>query len=107
MIPKPIPHPYLDTRRMKKNGKYPVKICVPYKTNKYLYPVGFDMTEREFSSLLAGSNRKFETEKRSLNKRLSEAKTAMDQLEFFSKEAFEKYFEDKAGTTDLRECLPQ
>ena len=105
MIPKPIPPPYLDTRRMKKNGKYPVKICVPYKTNKYLYPVGFDMTEREFSSLLAGSNRKFETEKRSLNKRLSEAKTAMDQLEFFSKEAFEKYFEDKAGTTDLRECF--
>uniref|UniRef100_UPI0026227795 tyrosine-type recombinase/integrase n=1 Tax=uncultured Dysgonomonas sp. TaxID=206096 RepID=UPI0026227795 len=37
--------------------------------------------------------------------KLAEAKSAIDKIDLFSKERFEDYFLNKAGTTDLRECF--
>ena len=44
---------YLDTRRKKKNGKYPVKLRVFATTTKMqkLYNTSFEFTEVEFDSI--------------------------------------------------------
>ncbi|WP_162923736.1 tyrosine-type recombinase/integrase [Arachidicoccus soli] len=42
---------YLDTKRIKKNGKYPVKVMVIWNRKFNLYPTGIDLTEQEFSKV--------------------------------------------------------
>jgi integrase/recombinase XerD len=44
---------YLDTRRKKSNGKYPVKLRVfsSYPRKQKFYPTTFEFTEKEFESI--------------------------------------------------------
>ena len=41
----------LDTRRMKADGRYPVKIRVSYKRSRWYYSTGKDMTPEEWTAL--------------------------------------------------------
>lgn len=47
-------HIYHDTRREKKNGKYPVKLRVTYNRQQryYPYPAAYDLSEVEFESIM-------------------------------------------------------
>jgi integrase len=42
-----------DTRRAKKNGKYPVKIRLTYNRRQKYFPTNYDLTEAEFGKLYA------------------------------------------------------
>jgi integrase len=42
-----------DTRRAKKNGKYPVKIRLTYNRKQKYYPTNYDLTKTEFTKLYA------------------------------------------------------
>ena len=42
-----------DTRRAKKNGKYPVKIRLTYNRKQKYFPTNYDLTEHEFTKLYA------------------------------------------------------
>ena len=66
----------LDTRRQKKNGKYPVKLCINHITTAKYYATGIDLTEAGFAALSA--------------KRLSRESTAINnELQFFQAKATE------------------
>lgn len=53
MIPEYSISIYLDKRRAKSNGKYPVRLRVftPHPRKQKLYPTTFDFTEKEFASI--------------------------------------------------------
>ena len=42
---------YFDTRRPKKNGKYPVKLLITYQRTVKLYYLGIDLTKEEFQKI--------------------------------------------------------
>lgn len=46
---KPIIATILDSRHIKKSGKYPVKIRITFLRERKYYPIGVDLTEEEFS----------------------------------------------------------
>lgn len=43
----------LDTRRKKKSGKYPVKLCVNFVTAAKYYSTNIDLTKPEFDAISA------------------------------------------------------
>jgi len=84
---------YFDNRRPLKSGKYPVKLKVYFKgkdTRKY-YPLGYDMTEKEFKLVWESANPKGANAimKDTLNAILARAKEIAEKLEPFLLEKFE------------------
>lgn len=53
MITKPTINILLDSRRPKKDNKYPVKIRVTYKRKQLYYPTNYDLTREEFDSAIS------------------------------------------------------
>jgi len=88
---------YLDKRRAKKNGKFPVKLRVfttePRK--QVLYPTKFEFTESEFHSIWETTKPRKEHQATRLILSTIEAKAvkAAEGLPSFSFEAFEKVME--------------
>jgi len=85
---------YLDTRRVKRNGKYPVKLRVyynPTKTTKY-YPTKFEFTKSEFQSIW--ESKKPREEHKPIRKQIiaieTTASDALSELTAFTFDAFEK-----------------
>lgn len=92
---------YLDTRRAKENGRFPVKLRV-YTSNprkQKLFPTVFEMTEREFASVWSTS--KPRAEFKELRKQLQavelKANQVAEKLNPFSFEQFERHLYRKAG----------
>ena len=85
---------YLDTRRKKKNDKYPVKLRVftPNPREQKLYPTKFEFNEDEFQSIWQTKKPRNEHKKtRSLLRAIEEnAENAAGKLKHFSFEEFEK-----------------
>lgn len=50
---KPTINIWLDNRRIKKDDKYPVKIRITYKRNRYYYPTNISLSEIEFKNALS------------------------------------------------------
>lgn len=71
---------YLDTRRTKANGKYPVKLRVftPEPRKQKLYPTKFDFTEKEFQNIWITTKPK------------SEFREIREELQSFEKMAYKK-----------------
>lgn len=92
---------YLDSRRAKENGKFPVKLRVYTSTprRQKLYPTVFEFSEKEFESIwLTSKPRKEHKEDRSkLNAVEVKAKEVADQLNPFSFDLFEKQLYRKVG----------
>lgn len=84
----------LDKRRLKKNGKFPVKLQVfqPQPRKQKLYSTVFDMTEKEFQS--TWETRRPREEFRQTRKKLEAIETkatkTIDSLDSFSFESFEE-----------------
>jgi integrase/recombinase XerD len=95
---------YLDTRREKENGTYPVRIRVyDASTRKArLYTTDFDLTEKDFNRIFFPElGQRFRKEEKEIQSDLmaieSEYKERAESLDNFTFEAFEKLFEIKRG----------
>ena len=92
---------YLDTRRAKSNGKFPVKLRIftssPRK--QMLYPTKFEMSESEFKSILLTKKPRKEHQKtrQALQAVESKALNTAETLNPFTFEQFEKLLYRKAG----------
>lgn len=83
----------LDTRRQKKTGKYPVKLCINHITTAKYYGTGVDMTNAEFDSLSAKRlSRASAAVNNELNTLQAQAIEIIQTLKPFSFTTFEKRF---------------
>ncbi len=93
---------YLDIRRKKENGKFPVKLRV-YGANmkkRKLYSTKFNLTKNEFDSILGTSKpRKREYKEIRLQLKALEAKAnkIAEKIDYFSFDEFEKRMFSKIG----------
>ncbi|OQY92513.1 MAG: hypothetical protein B6D37_14570 [Sphingobacteriales bacterium UTBCD1] len=96
----------LDTRRIKKNGLYPVKLRVTFERKQKYYPTPYDLTEKNFKRSLFGE-RQTDKEKELKKKILAFENKAIEIIEMlpvFAWHSFEKhYLTDRAakGTLEL------
>lgn len=95
---------YLDTRRKKDNGTYPVRIRVYDSTTRKarLYTTDFDLTEKDFNRIFFPElGQRFRKEEKEIQTDLlaieSDYKEKAENLGIFSFDAFEKLFEIKRG----------
>jgi integrase/recombinase XerD len=95
---------YLDTRRQKDNGTYPVRIRVYDASTKKtrLYTTDFELTEKDFNRIFFPElGQRFRKEEKEIQSDLmaieSEYKERAESLDNFTFEAFEKLFEIKRG----------
>lgn len=95
---------YLDTRRQKDNGTYPVRIRVYDSTTRKarLYTTDFDLTEKDFNRIFFPElGQRFRKEEKEIQTDLlaieSDYKEKAESLGIFNFDAFEKLFEIKRG----------
>lgn len=81
---------YLDTRRKKANGEYPVKIRVYYQEERKLYPTVFDLTESQFKQSYMSLKPKKEYKQLKLEIQAIENK-ANDIVKDFTTFSFEQF----------------
>jgi len=85
---------YLDTRRAKKNGKYPVKLRVFTKQprKQMLYPTAFELTESEFKSIWETTKPRNEYKEMRLKLQAIETKAneTAQRINPFTYESFER-----------------
>lgn len=86
----------LDKRRMKKNGKYPLKLQVfqPNPRKQKLYPTIFEFTEKEFKGVWKSLKirEEYKVTKKKLDALLVSAEAVVSSLPYFSFNAFEEKF---------------
>jgi hypothetical protein len=83
----------LDTRRIKENNKYPVKLRLNFARTTNYYQTVFDLTQEEFKKLSAPRvSSELQTVKNKIKKIEHEAESAVSQLDFFSFSEFELKF---------------
>lgn len=95
---------YLDTRRPKNNGTFPVKLRVYYQGKTKYFPTTLDQTEKEFEGALEPKPRKVHQQNHDILEGIKEkAKDARDALSIFTFQAFE----DKLyNTNPSKEDIP-
>lgn len=82
-----------DTRRIKKSGKYPVKLRVTLKTDQRYYPLGEDLTIEEWAQVQDPATRGVYKQWRlQFHEQEMRAQAIIDQVEVFSFPEFEKRF---------------
>ncbi|MFO7791294.1 MAG: tyrosine-type recombinase/integrase [Bacteroidota bacterium] len=94
---------YLDTRRKKKNGKYPVRLMVYSKLEKQkkIYSTAFDLTPAEFERIWLngnprGENRKYRKQLEAIE---TNAMEAADKCRGQTFEEFERFLHVSTGDT--------
>ncbi len=112
MIAKPTIAVWLDNRRAKKNGKFPVKIRIIHKRIPYYYPANINLSEIDFqkalspkpSSKLMEAHLKLNELERQANDTVDKI---VDELRMeFSIGLFEKYLHiNTADYNDLFKCF--
>lgn len=97
MINKPSVALWLDTRRSKKDGKFPVKVRIIHKRKPYYYPSNITLAENEFTTALSAKpgNKLMEAHLK-LNELERQARATVDKITDdlhleFSIGLFEKY----------------
>ena len=91
---KPTTEIYLDTRRAKKDGSFPVKLRVTFERKTRYFPLNFNFTESEFETVWTSPKPRGEA-KEIRNQLYNEEEKAMNIIEdmtVFSFQAFEKKF---------------
>ena len=93
---------YLDTRRVKKNGKFPVKlrVFIPYPREQKFYTLPFEFTETEFKEVWETKKPKkeFREDNIRLQAILSKANTIASTLDVFTTTEFENLFFSNKNT---------
>jgi site-specific recombinase XerD len=92
---------YLDTRRKKNDGTFPVKLRVfqSYPKQQKLYATAFNMTQQEFDSTWTNDHprQEFREKRAKLYEIESKAQQIIDAMAFFTFELFEKRLFMKPG----------
>lgn len=92
----------LDKRRLKKSGKYPIKLQVfqPKPRKQKLYSTVFDMTEKEYQSIWESRRPRdeYQQTRRKLEALETKANKTIDSLDTFSFEAFEEKLFNSANS---------
>jgi integrase len=85
---------FLDTRRVKKDGVYPVKITLYFEGEKKRYKTGIDLSESDWTRLSKTNLRddELKTVKRKLNAKKEKAEAVIEKLSPFSFAEFEELF---------------
>lgn len=109
MNPKPSIYLFLDTRRAKANGLYPVKLMVylPELKKQKIYPTTFDMSQQEFESIWNSKKKvrkEYQEQWRKLSEMQNHAIDVAEQLKVFSFEQFEKRLFQKSGSREDIVC---
>jgi integrase/recombinase XerD len=108
MISRPSISIFLDTRRAKANGLFPVKLRVylPQLGKKKLYPTVFDMSEQEFASvwMTTKPRKDYQEQRRKMSAVENHAIEVSEQLKVFSFEEFEKRLFQKSGSREDVVC---
>jgi len=98
---------YLDKRRAKLNGKFPLKLRV-YTSNpnkQVLYPTIFDLTEKEYKQTLIDQKPSFKDLRLSINELESKAEATAKKIIPFNFLEFEKKLYRKEGSeTNIDYC---
>lgn len=101
MDAKPYISLFLDTRRAKKNGKFPVKLRVYTSSPRIqkLYPTIFEFSQKEFESIYLTTKPREEHKetRRKLRAVENKANDVIDSITHFTFEQFEKRLYRKAG----------
>ncbi len=81
-----------DTRRMKQDGTYPLKLRITYQREFKDYRIGTDLTQDEYAQMMTPRNRneKLREIRLTVQARENEAHQAIKALPIFSFSAFEK-----------------
>jgi len=104
---------YLDTRRSKENGKYPIKLRVftPEPRTQKLYSTFFEFTKQEFESIWETTKPRKEYKDIRIKLQAIEIKAneVAERLPYFSFEAFEKvmYSNQISAQNDVSTCYQQ
>ena len=97
----------IDTRREKKNGKFPLKLRVIYEREVKYYPAEIDTTAAEYDKLMAGG--KLPAALRSINDKLvslqAKANEIIQTVKPFSFVSFERKMGHKSGDRGLLETI--
>ncbi len=84
-IIQPLTQLILDTRKIKSDGKYPVKIRVTYLRKQKYYSTGIDLTQEEYASVMATKAKQAYREKRIiLDAKLQDMRNAIGAMSHFS-----------------------
>lgn len=112
VITKPTINIWLDSRRVKKNNKYPVKIRITHKRERYYYPTNISLTESEFENALSPKpSMKMKETHLKLNELERQATTTVDKIvdelhTEFSIDLFEKYLHiNNSDYRDVFKCF--
>lgn len=94
---------YLDTRRIRQDETYPVKIRITYQRKRKYYPTKYTLSEEDFEKVISPKPRgNFKDLKLELIEVEKKAISIIDSLPAFSFEAFEKkYLDTRAKGTDV------
>ncbi len=102
---------YLDTRRAKSDGTYPVKLRVYTSIPKMqkLYPTKFSFTEERFKAIFetVKTRREHLEDKMTLQKVLHEATEIAEKINPFTFEAFETLISSQKSASNLEFCYFQ
>jgi integrase/recombinase XerD len=100
---------YLDTRRIKRNGKYPLKLSIYSQqlNQKKLFPTDYEFTESEFSAVY--NNSRVPTKYRELSNELKSLEITMTELAMSIKPfTFERFQElQDIGIHDSQDLVVQ
>lgn len=93
----------LDTRRKKKDGTYPVKLRVFFKTDKRRYSTGLNLTQEDFEKSYI--DKPILKVHKQINKQIRDLTTEVDEIleniGVFSYEKFESRIQTKSAENDL------
>ncbi|CAN5661265.1 site-specific integrase [soil metagenome] len=92
----------LDTRRIKQEGTFPIKLRITFERKQKYYPTPYDLTEKEFDRVMF--SRRLSDSEKELKKKITafEIKAAdiIKELPFFTWQLFEKNYLTNRGTRD-------
>lgn len=90
----------LDTRRVKKNDVYPVKLRVTFERKQKYYPTKYNLSKEEYERLMFGKklSEKDKEKKNKINDYQAKAASIIQEIQVFSWLRFENlYYTDRAA----------
>ncbi len=103
MTLKPTTALIIDTRRLKKDNTFPVKLRITFDRKQKYYPTAFNLSEKEFLRIMYG-NRLSTTEKNLkavVQAYENKATEIIKDLQLFTWKAFEKHYLTNRGAKDI------
>lgn len=91
---KPSVTRFLDNRKKKKDGRFPVKLTIYYDRQKKVYKTGIDLTKEEYKALYEPNLRddELKTKRRKIEVQMLKAQHVLSKLDIFTFDAFDQLY---------------